>query len=185
MEKQATPTARIHAKTLRREMTDSERRLWSGLRSEQLGVKFRRQHPLGTYIADVACLAPKWIVELDGSQHAQQRVYDLERDAFFMRQGFEVLRFASNEPFINLTGVLQAIANRLEMLMATQDSVSASFQKDCRKKGGAMAPSPSGGGSGWGPAAVPLVTAAGPHPHLPPEGEGAKAFCASFQRAKE
>ena len=183
MEKQATPTARTHAKTLRREMTDSERRLWSGLRSEQLGVKFRRQHPLGTYIADFACLAPKLIVELDGSQHARQRVYDLERDAFFRRQGFEVLRFASNEPFINLTGVLQAIANRLEMLMTTQDSVSASFQKDCRKR---IAPSPSGGGPWWGPAAVPLVTVAGPHPNLPPEGEGAKAFCASFpKKAKE
>ena len=37
-------------------MTDSERKLWSGLRCEQLGVKFRRQHPLGNYIADFACL---------------------------------------------------------------------------------------------------------------------------------
>jgi len=94
-------------------MTDSERKLWRGLRAEQLGVKFRRQHPLGNYIADFACLAPKLIVELDGSQHQARQVYDAQRDAFFRAQGFDVLRFASNDPFINLDGVRQAIANRL------------------------------------------------------------------------
>jgi very-short-patch-repair endonuclease len=94
-------------------MTDSERKLWGGLRAEQLGVKFRRQHPLGSYIADFACLAPRLIVELDGSQHQMQQGYDERRDAFFRAQGFEVLRFASNDPFINLDGVRQAIANRL------------------------------------------------------------------------
>ena len=97
-------------------MTESERRLWSHLRGGQLGVKFRRQHPLGPYIADFACLTPRLIVELDGSQHARQRVYDRERDAFFKRQGFDVLRFASNQPFIALESVLQAIANRLNVL---------------------------------------------------------------------
>ncbi|MEJ1166942.1 DUF559 domain-containing protein [Variovorax sp. CCNWLW186] len=76
-------------------MTDSERKLWSGLRSEQLGVKFRRQHPLGNYITDFACLDPKLIVELDGSQHQAQEGYDAQRDAFLHAQGFEVLRFGS------------------------------------------------------------------------------------------
>ena len=132
MQNQATTAARTHARSLRREMTDAERRLWTGLRAEQLGVKFRRQHPLGPYIADFACLSPKLIVELDGSQHAQQQAYDRERDAFFRAQGFGVLRFASNEPFINLEGVLQAVANRL----------------------------------------ASLAVRAGPHPCLPPEGEG-------------
>ncbi|AVQ84639.1 MULTISPECIES: endonuclease domain-containing protein [unclassified Variovorax] len=113
MRNQSTPNARANAQVLRREMTDSERKLWGGLRSEQLGVKFRRQHPLGNYIADFACLAPKLIVELDGSQHQAQQVYDARRDAFFREQGFDVLRFASNEPFINFDGVRQAIANRL------------------------------------------------------------------------
>jgi len=97
-------------------MTDSERKLWGGLRGEQLGVKFRRQHPLGNYIADFACLEPKLIVELDGSQHRTQQGYDAKREAFLREHGFEVLRFASNEPFINLDGVLQAIANRLDLL---------------------------------------------------------------------
>ncbi len=116
MQNQSTPAARIHARALRTAMTDAERRLWSALRGEQLGVKFRRQHPLGPYIADFACLAPKLIVELDGSQHAQQRAYDQVRDAFFEAQGFAVLRFASNEPFINPEGVLHAIALRLASL---------------------------------------------------------------------
>ena len=134
MQTQSTPNAQQNARTLRREMTDSERKLWSGLRGEQLGVKFRRQHPLGNYIADFACLGPKLIVELDGSQHQAQAGYDARRDAFLREQGFEVLRFGSNNPFVNLEGVLQAIVNRLDEL-----------------------------------------TAACPHPNLPPEGEGAQS----------
>ncbi|MGJ7493717.1 endonuclease domain-containing protein [Variovorax sp. RT4R15] len=133
MRNQAAPNARANAQALRRDMTDSERKLWSGLRGEQLGVKFRRQHPLGNYIADFACLEPKLIVELDGSQHLAQQGYDATRDAFFRSQGFGVLRFASNEPFINLEGVLQAIAHRVD-----------------------------------------AMSAVGPHPCLPPEGEGAR-----------
>ena len=116
MQNQATLNARRNGPTLRSGMTDAERRLWSCLRSKQLGVKFRRQHPLGTYVADFACLAPKLIVELDGSQHAGQVDYDLRRDAFFEAQGFSVLRFPSNTPFLHLDGMLQAIANRLAEL---------------------------------------------------------------------
>ncbi|WP_208509315.1 MULTISPECIES: endonuclease domain-containing protein [Variovorax] len=134
MQNQSSPNAQRNARALRREMTDSERKLWSGLRGEQLGVKFRRQHPLGNYIADFACLHPKLIVELDGSQHQAQADYDARRDAFLRAQGFDVLRFGSNDPFVNLEGVLQAIVNRLAEL-----------------------------------------TAACPHPDLPPEGEGAKS----------
>jgi BirA family biotin operon repressor/biotin-[acetyl-CoA-carboxylase] ligase len=63
-------------------MTDSERKLWSGLRGEQLGFKFRRQHPLGNFIADFACLEPKLIVELDGSQHADNEAYEWQETRF-------------------------------------------------------------------------------------------------------
>jgi len=116
MQHQATPTARVNARALRRDMTDAERKLWTGLRGEQLGFKLRRQHPLGNYIADFACLEPKLIVELDGSQHADQQAYDLARDAFFMAQGFAVMRFPSNAPFQNLDGVLTAILHQLNRL---------------------------------------------------------------------
>ncbi len=94
-------------------MTDAERLLWSRLRAEQLGAKFRRQHPFGPYIADFACLAPKLIVELDGAQHAGSGGYDGRRDAYFQAHGFEVLRFPSNVPFTNLEGLLSRIQQRL------------------------------------------------------------------------
>lgn len=97
-------------------MTDSERKLWSRLRLEQLGVKFRRQHPLGNYIADFACLAPKLIIELDGSQHVGRQNYDNNRDAYMRAHGFAVLRFATDEPLINLEGVLTVILEQLELL---------------------------------------------------------------------
>ena len=116
MQYQATPNARRNAPALRSTMTDAERRLWSRLRGEQLGAKFRRQHPLGAYVADFACLTPRLIVEIDGSQHADQVAYDAQRDAFFAAQGFGVLRFPSNAPLLHLEGVLQAIENRLAEL---------------------------------------------------------------------
>jgi very-short-patch-repair endonuclease len=97
-------------------MTDSERKLWSGLRGEQLGVKFRRQHPLGAYIADFACLDPRLIVELDGSQHAAQAGYDARRDHFFREHGFAVLRFPTDAPLTNLEGVRVAILEQLKVL---------------------------------------------------------------------
>lgn len=98
-------------------MTDSERTLWWGLRGGQLGFKFRRQHPLGNYIADFACLDPKLIVELDGSQHAHRSEYDGRRDLFFREHGFAVLRFPSNAPFTDFDGVRQAILNQLNALV--------------------------------------------------------------------
>ncbi|MDO9434980.1 endonuclease domain-containing protein [Hydrogenophaga sp.] len=116
MQHQSILKAQVNARALRRDMTDAERKLWSGLRGEQLGVKFRRQHPQGRYIADFACLDPMLIVELDGSQHADNLAYDTTRDAFFKAQGFVVLRFPSNAPFQNLDGLLNAILHQLSSL---------------------------------------------------------------------
>ena len=118
MQNQATVNARKFAKSLRREMTDGERLLWQRLRGEQLGVKFRRQHPLGAYVADFACLAPKLIVEIDGSQHVDQQAYDAKRDAFFRQNGFDILRFSANLPFVDLQSMVDAIYNRLTELTA-------------------------------------------------------------------
>jgi very-short-patch-repair endonuclease len=113
MQHQSTSKAQRHARELRIGMTDSERKLWAALRGEQLGVKFRRQHPLGHYIADFACLAPKLIVELDGSQHVDRAAHDERRDEFFRNQGFEVLRFPTDAPVTNLEGVLTMISDQL------------------------------------------------------------------------
>jgi very-short-patch-repair endonuclease len=116
MQHQSTPTAQHNARHLRRALTDSERQLWWGLRGGQLGAKFRRQHPLGNYIADFACLDPKLVVELDGSQHACHADYDERRDHFFRANGFEVLRFPSDAPFTNPEGVRTAILEQLRVL---------------------------------------------------------------------
>ena len=67
------------ARTLRSNLTNAEQFLWQRLRLRQLdGHKFRRQRPLGPYIVDFVCLEKKLIVEVDGGQHSDHKVYDDE-----------------------------------------------------------------------------------------------------------
>jgi very-short-patch-repair endonuclease len=89
------------ARRLRREMTEAERKLWRFLRDRTLvGVKFRRQVPIGNFIADFCCLDSRLIVELDGGQHADQEDADASRSRFLAKEGFRVLRFW-NEQVLN------------------------------------------------------------------------------------
>ena len=82
------------ARRMRREMTQPELKLWSILRNRALvGVKFRRQMPIGNYIADFCCLDRRLIVELDGGQHVEQEAADVSRSMFLSQKGFRVLRF--------------------------------------------------------------------------------------------
>jgi very-short-patch-repair endonuclease len=129
MQHQATPTAQRNARILRRGMTDSERKLWSHLRGNGLGVRFRRQHPLGSYVADFACLDPKLVIELDGSQHAADAAYDQRRDAFFHAQGFAVLRFSTDAPLRNAEGVLTVILEQLTALAGAAAPIPAFPQR--------------------------------------------------------
>ena len=102
------------ARSLRSDMTDAERLLWRALRGKQLnGYRFRRQHPIGKYIADFACVEQKIVIELDGGQHQEQLEYDEQRTAFLRAHGWQVLRFWNNDVLNNLTGVLSTIANSL------------------------------------------------------------------------
>ena len=116
MQHQASTAARHHAKDLRTGMTDAERRVWSRLRGEQLGVKFRRQHPVGTYVLDFACLDPKLAVEVDGSQHFEQVDYDERRSAWLASQGFTVLRFWANEVLSATDAVVERVVEELKRL---------------------------------------------------------------------
>jgi len=98
------------ARTLRKNQTDSEKRLWQQLRNRQLmGKKFRRQYPIGAYIVDFVCLGLKLVVELDGGQHMDQQNYDERRTEFLKQQGFVVLGFWNNEVMGNIEGVLEAL----------------------------------------------------------------------------
>jgi very-short-patch-repair endonuclease len=82
------------ARQLRLNATEAERKLWSCLRDKRLlGLRFRRQQPIGPYIADFYCAAAKLIVELDGSQHADVRAhYDLSRTGWLETRGYKVVR---------------------------------------------------------------------------------------------
>src|SRR5579862_3682078 len=89
------PTER--ARELRRDATDAERRLWSALRDRRLrGYRFRRQDPIGPFIADFACTREQVIVEADGGQHSDGKT-DNRRTAWLASQGWRVLRFWNNE----------------------------------------------------------------------------------------
>ncbi|MGS1080341.1 endonuclease domain-containing protein [Pseudoxanthomonas beigongshangi] len=104
---------RNRARELRKDMTPAERRLWTILQGRQLeGFRFRRQCPIGPYIADFACLEAKLLIEVDGSQH-MDAVTDVRRDTFLSREGFRVLRFWNNEVMTNLEGVRALIVSRL------------------------------------------------------------------------
>ena len=102
-----------NAQRLRRELTDAERKLWLVLRNRQLeGAKFRRQQPIGPFIADFVCQEHRIIVEADGGQHAQSAA-DARRTVFLESKGYRVLRFWNNEILNNLDGVAQAISSAL------------------------------------------------------------------------
>ena len=107
-----TPTL-VRARRLRREMTDAEKRLWRHIRAQQIGgAKFRKQVPIGPYVADFCCLMQKLVVEVDGGQHAGS-VADRRRTRFLEGEGFRVIRFWNNDVLQNTEGVLDRIADAL------------------------------------------------------------------------
>lgn len=97
------------AKSLRRGMTDAERKLWLELRSHRLlGYKFKRQQPIGPYIVDFVCFAARLIVELDGGQHLDS-ASDAKRDAWLIENDFRVLRFWNDQVLKQTETVLETI----------------------------------------------------------------------------
>src|SRR6185369_8323743 len=110
----SNPKTRTRAIELRKELTPAERKLWSRIRNDQLGVNFRRQHAVGNFIPDFVCIEKKLIIELDGSQHLEQAKYDAERTSFLEAQGYRVLRFWNNDVMNNMNGVVRSIEFALE-----------------------------------------------------------------------
>jgi len=97
------------AKKLRRTMTEAEKAFWYKVRDNRLnGYKFRRQMPVGKYIADFSCLECKAIVEIDGGQH-NDNGDDVIRDRFLNDLGFQVVRFWNNDVLSNIEGVLSTL----------------------------------------------------------------------------
>jgi adenine-specific DNA-methyltransferase len=109
----ATNPKAKRARSLRKSMTDAERKLWSLLRNRKLsGYKFRRQVPIGPYVADFLCFEARLIVEADGGQHAAAG-HDSVRDEWLHSEGYTVLRFWNSDIFDNPEGVLQKLAATL------------------------------------------------------------------------
>ena len=106
---------RDRAQRLRREATDAERKMWSHLRNHAMGVKFRRQHPIGNFIVDFISLEAKMVIEVDGGQHdhdAEPRA-DAKRTQYLEEMGYKVLRFSDSEVLSDTDAVLASIAEFL------------------------------------------------------------------------
>ena len=95
-------------------MTEAEYRLWYHLRLRQMdGYMFRRQAPMKKYVVDFICHKARLIIEVDGGQHAVQKLYDDQRTVWLESQGYQVLRFWNNEVMENLDGVVETILANL------------------------------------------------------------------------
>ena len=100
-----------NARALRRNMTEVEQRLWFLLRGRRLeACKFRRQHPIGPFIVDFACVRHRLILELDGGQHAEARAeFDARRTAWLEAQEWKVMRFWNDQVYSTADEVVDTI----------------------------------------------------------------------------
>jgi very-short-patch-repair endonuclease len=100
---------------LRRNMTAPERLLWSHLRAGRLGVRFRRQHPIGPYIVDFYCPAARLVIEIDGEVHntPDNRRADEARERWLQARGLHILRVNNDALGHNLPEVLDRIRRLL------------------------------------------------------------------------
>jgi very-short-patch-repair endonuclease len=114
---QVSDVQRARAKQLRRTMTRAETLLWRHLKAHRLArLSFRRQSPMGNYIADFVAHSCKLIVEVDAESHDfEERVrHDEERDRWFSSRGYRVLRFTNDDVMRNLGGVALAVLQAAE-----------------------------------------------------------------------
>lgn len=104
-------TSKQFALENRRNATDAEALLWEELRNQNLGRKFRRQHPIDKFIADFVCLEEKLVIEVDGNVHdtQEQKDYDAMRTKRLKALGFSEIRFSNEQILSNLKTVLQTI----------------------------------------------------------------------------
>ncbi|MDP3162691.1 MAG: DUF559 domain-containing protein [Reyranella sp.] len=101
-----TDDAVTRSRELRRDGSRAEKICWELLRDRRMGgLKFRRQHPIGQYFADFACLSLKLVIEIDGDHHAFQIDADARRTAALEREGWRVVRFWANHVVQNPDGI--------------------------------------------------------------------------------
>jgi very-short-patch-repair endonuclease len=111
------PAIKQRAIELRLEQTPAEKKLWCILHDRRLGeYKFRRQHPIGTFIIDFYCAEARLVIEIDGDSHADQVDYDLERTKWLQYRDYHVIRFTNRDVHQNLSGVAERILEVCERL---------------------------------------------------------------------
>ncbi|CAN7519619.1 endonuclease domain-containing protein [Bosea sp. LjRoot237] len=169
------PAQRHRAKQLRKDMTGPEKKLWHELKAHRAGgAHFRRQVPIGAYIADFACHNAKLIIEIDGDQHSigRQQTSDARRDTWFAEQGYQTLRFSNWQ-----------VMNEFESVVLTIAAAAQGLLKDVPV--GANLPSPPlwgrAGEGGMPPSIEVQLGSTEPAPAIPPSqpsptrGEGSRA----------
>jgi very-short-patch-repair endonuclease len=103
-------SAKAHARAMRRTPTEAERKLWYALRDRRMQhVKFRRQAPIGPYVADFLCIEHRLIIEADGGRHAGS-AKDIARDTWLARNGYKILRLWNRDILTDRESVLATIA---------------------------------------------------------------------------
>lgn len=104
-----------NAKVLRSHQTDAELRLWYHLRGHRfLGIKFKRQKPVGPYIVDFIAVDKGLVIEIDGGQHVDSQMRDAARTAFLEAQGYRVVRFWNDDVLARTDQVLEQIRVALD-----------------------------------------------------------------------
>ena len=111
----SNPNTKHYAIQLRKVSTPAERKLWSLIRNDQLGVTFRRQHAVGNYIPDFCSPKARLIVELDGSHHLDQHEHDEEPTRYFESIGYKVIRFWNNDVMKDIESLIRAIIQAMEV----------------------------------------------------------------------
>ena len=132
------PGTRKFAKTLRKNMTDAEYRLWYHLKSRGLdGHHFRKQHPIGPYITDFACANARLIIEVDGGTHTSDEAmaHDKKRTAYLQQEGWHILRFWNDHIFKDIDSVLGEISDYISST-ALAGEVAEAFCTNAEVGGG-------------------------------------------------
>lgn len=125
MWKGAPQSSFLKAQFLRKNETESEKILWGKLRNNQVkGYKFRRQHPIGLYIADFYCHKLKLIIEVDGEYHnlPEQIEKDKERTQILESNGLKVIRFNNHEIHENVDKIISEIILKTDEILHLQNS---------------------------------------------------------------
>ncbi len=113
--RRSTPKMLHRAGELRKEPTLAEAKLWAHLHVlREDGIRFRRQYAIGRYIADFCAPRLKIVVEVDGSQHLDQRAYDARRTRYLEAKGYRVLRFWNRQVMNQVEDVLGVILEEID-----------------------------------------------------------------------